>query len=303
MGNCISITMKYAKHITVLVFIIIIGSLVATLTGIFSSNGSGLYTYESIRGEKVEIYGTGIYRHMSAEVAPQGIAQDYVTLLMGIPLLILSLFWARSGSIKGRYLLAGTLAYFLVTYLFYLMMALYNSLFLVYTGLLGTSFFALALTLLSFDLDAIPDLFSSKTPTKWTGGFLIFNSLAIGLLWLSIILPPLIKGTIIPPETEHYTTLVVQGLDLGLLLPLGFVSGLLFIKKRAFGYLLAPVYFVFLLLIMTALLAKIIAMASLGYNVIPAVFIIPIFGIISLLCTIAIFKNMKGIIPERSLIN
>lgn len=38
-----------------------------------------------------------------------------------------------------------------------------------------------------------------------------------------------------------------------------------------FGYMFAPVYFVFLSLLMTALTAKVIAMALLGYQVIPAI--------------------------------
>src|SRR5690606_11461775 len=75
--------------------------------------------------------GTGIY---SAEVAPQGIAQDYVTLFPGLPFLWISLAWARKGSLRGRFLLAGVLGYFFVTYLFYLMMGMYNALFLVYAA-------------------------------------------------------------------------------------------------------------------------------------------------------------------------
>src|SRR5690606_12235855 len=95
-----------------------------------------------------------VYRHMSAEVAPQGIAQDYVTLFAGVPLLIIALFYARRGLIRGRLFLAGVLGYFLVTYLFYLVMGMYNYLFLVYTALLGLSFFAFLLTMFSFrDVD------------------------------------------------------------------------------------------------------------------------------------------------------
>jgi hypothetical protein len=60
---------------------------------------------------------------MSAEVAPQGIVQDYVTLFLGIPLLFLSLFMANNGSLRGRFLLSGALGYFLVTYLFILLWA------------------------------------------------------------------------------------------------------------------------------------------------------------------------------------
>ncbi|MEL7833475.1 hypothetical protein [Fodinibius sp. Rm-B-1B1-1] len=285
--------MNNKKSITLLSSIIMILAIVAASSGIFSSGGPGPYAIETVRGETVTVYGTGLYKHMSQDVAPQGIAQDYITFFVAVPLLLLSLLWARKGSTKGRYLLAGTLGYFLVTYLFYLVMGMYNMMFLVYVALLGTSFFALAQTLLSFDVDNLADRYREATPVRWTGGFLIFQSVAIAAMWLGIVVPPLLDGSIIPKEVEHYTTLIVQGLDLGLLLPLAFVSGLLFWKKRPLGYLLTPVYFIFLSILMTALTAKVIAMGLLGQQVMPAIVIIPLFGLISIGCVIAILRNIK----------
>lgn len=261
--------------------------------GIYSQDGTGPYTYESIRGEPVTIYGEGVYKHMSAEVAPQGIAQDYITLFIGVPLLFWSLYLARNGSLRGRYLLAGTLGYFMVTYLFYLTMGMYNVLFLGYALLLGTSFFAFIMVMLSFESDVLPERYSDSAPVVFPGGFLIFNSFAIGFLWLGIVVPPLLDGSIIPKEAEHYTTLIVQGLDLAILLPMAFVSGMLLIRRKPLGYLLAPVYFVFLSLMMTALTAKIAAMGLLGQNIFPAVFIIPAFALISVGCLMVLFRNIN----------
>jgi hypothetical protein len=230
---------------------------------------------------------------MSAEVAPQGIAQDYITLFLGIPLLIASLFLAQKGLLKGRYLLAGTLGYFLVTYLFYTVMGMYNEMFLVYVVLMGASFYAFVVTLLSFNLNNLKEHFTPNTPFRATGGFLIFNSISIALLWLSIVIPPLLEGTIIPVQVEHYTTLIVQGLDLGILLPAAFICGSLLINKQPLGYLLAPIYFIFLSLLMTALTAKVIAMSILGYNVIPVIFIIPTFNVITIVCSVLLLTKVE----------
>ncbi|WP_018477587.1 hypothetical protein [Pontibacter roseus] len=287
--------MKQKSVISLLVVLIALAAAVATLTGILSTEGPGPYQHESIRGETVTIYGRGVYQHMSAEVAPQGIAQDYVTLLLGIPLLLLALLWARSGSLKGRLLLAGILGYFLVTYLFYLLMGMYNALFLVYVFLLGTTFFSFLLTLFSLDRKQLPSAFLASTPNRLTGGFLIFVTVSIALLWLGIVVPPLLEGTVVPVQVEHYTTLVVQGLDLGLLLPSGFVTGMLFIRKRTWGYLFAPVYFVFLSLLMTALTAKVVAIALLDYNVIPVIFIIPTFNLLTVLSSVFLFRNIREV--------
>jgi len=282
------------KPLTFLIFLIVILSIAATTMGIFSNEGRGQYEYTSIRGKTVMIYGKGLYKDMSAEVAPQGIAQDCVTLFIAIPLLIISFFKAQKESLKGKYLLAGMLGYFLVTYLFYTVMGMYNVMFLPYVILMSASFYSFILVILSFDTSALQNSFRASTPVKMTGGFLVFCSVVIGLLWLSIIVPPLLNRTIIPLQVEHYTTLIVQGLDLGILLPAGFISGVLLIRRKRFGYLLAPIYFVFLSLLMTSLSAKIIAMKMLGYNVIPAIFIIPAFNVITIICYVIILKNIKA---------
>lgn len=286
--------MDHYKTVVMLGSGIVILSAIAAFTGIISSAGPGAYEYESIRGETVVIYGKGVYEHMSADLAPQGIAQDYVTLFLAVPLLILGMVWTGRGSLKGRFLLAGTLGYFLVSYLFYLVMGMYNFLFLVYVILTGLSFFACALTLLSFDAEALAERFSERTPVRFAGGFLIVNGVAIGVMWLGIVVPPLLEGTIIPPQAEHYTTLIVQGLDLSILLPLAVVSGVMFMRKRPLGYLLAPTYLVFLSILMTALIAKIIAMGVLGQNVMPAVIIIPVITIVSVSCAVLILRAIRN---------
>jgi len=155
-------------------------------------------------------------------------------------------------------------------------------LFLMYAFLLGTSFFALALTLPGFDVGTLPSSFAQKAPVRFSGGFLIFNTFAIAFMWLSVVVPPLLDGSIYPVEVQHYTTLIVQVMDLGLLLPLSFVSGILLLKRRSMGFLLGPVYLAFLSLLMTALLAKIIAMGTVGASIIPAVFIIPVICLVTI---------------------
>jgi hypothetical protein len=65
----------------------------------------------------------------------------------------------------------------------------------------------------------------------------------IAMLWLQMIITGLVNNAV-PVEVEHYTTLVIQGMDLGLLLPLSIVSGILLLKKVEIGYLLSFVLLV-----------------------------------------------------------
>jgi hypothetical protein len=306
--------MKQRKTITVLVVIIAVAATTAALTGVFSSGGPGPQTHETFRGTAVTLYGDGIYRHMSADVAIQGIGQDVVTAAVAVPLLLLSLYFSRIGGKHAgdrrtgrehpgtlpRLVLAGVLLYLLVTYTFYLAMATYNELFLVYALLMGCSFFALALVLLDVGRDVgeadtghgTESDHGSGAPTSriavapgsrrlW-GTVLIVNAALIGMLWLSVVMPPLLDGTLYPAALQHYTTLIVQGFDLGLLLPASAVIGVLLRRGTPMGLLFGPVYFVFLSLIMTALVAKLIAMELAGVPTAPAIFVIPIITVLAI---------------------
>lgn len=285
--------MKNQKTISILGVCIAIFAAIASATGIFCTKGPGNYSYQSIRNETINIYGKGLYHHMSADVAIQGIAQDYVTLFLAVPLLLISLVMFRKGFLKARLLLAGVLNYFFLTYLFYMNMAMYNAFFIIYVLLVSFTFFAFILTLIGFDVQSLPAHFNVKTPVKTIGGFLIFLSSSIALLWLQIVITPLLDGTMIPKSVEHYTSLTVQGFDLSIFLPLAFLSGLLLIKKNPFGFLMAPVTFILLSVLMMALVAKIIAMALAGVNVIPVVFIIPTFNILAIVGAYVLFTNIK----------
>jgi len=286
-------TLTSDKALSILVLLIALLSGLAATLGIWSDAGPGSYDYTSIRGNLIEIYGKGIYRHMSADVAIQGIAQDYITLFIAIPLLIYSRLAYSSSSLQAAFTLTGTLGYFLVTYLFYMTMGMYNALFLVYTALLGLCFFAFIIMIQKLHAQDLKSIFSSRLPVRLVGWFLIFNATAIAILWLGIVVPPLLHGTIYPPELKHYTTLIVQGFDLGLLLPLCFVSGILLLLRKASGYLYATVYLIFLSILMSALTAKIIAMALHDVNVVPVVFIIPTINLATIACAILMLRSIN----------
>lgn len=260
--------------------VIIIASAVASASGIFMEAGNGPYQYTSIRGQEITISGKGLYQHMSSDVAIQGIAQDYLTLFLAIPLLIIFGF-LNNNSIKLKVFLAGLTAYFLVTYFFYLCMGMYNECFLLYVIIAGTSFFGFIMQIQELQKTNTNTWFGNKRPA-FAGWFLIANAILIGAMWLSVVLPPMMDGRLYPVSLEHYTTLIVQGLDLAILLPASMVSGVLFLQRKSSGYLFTPVYLVFLSFMMLALTAKITGMGLQGVNILPAVYIIPVTTLLAL---------------------
>lgn len=270
---------------------------ISAATGIFYSSTGESYLYESIRGKQVEIFGRGLYKHMSAEVAVQGIAHDYVILFLAIPALLISTYLLKKGNVRNVLFHAGVLKFFFLTYLFYINMGMYNAMFLTYVVTTSTSFFALVLILLEVEIPNLPTKFLPGLQRKFIGGFLMFLSSAIALLWLQILVTPLLDGTIIPESVEHYTSLTVQGLDLAIFLPIAFVSGYLLWKDNNWGYLMSAVTLIFLCFLMSALVAKIIAMAMTGVNVVPVVFIMPIALVLAMICSILFFRRIKPGVP------
>ena len=61
--------MKNKKLVISLVIIIALCSVVCAWIGVTSGDGTGQYSYTSIRGEEVIIYGSGIYKDESLSMA------------------------------------------------------------------------------------------------------------------------------------------------------------------------------------------------------------------------------------------
>lgn len=287
--------MKQKKVIIGLVILIVILSGISSLVGIFSDLPGNLTHAISVHGERIELYGKGIYQLDSVSLAAQGIANDIMVLVLGIPLLLVACYLSIKGSFKGKLLLTGTLAFFLYTYMSYTFLWMYNALFSVYVILMSASFFAFLLMMMSFDMPTMRTHFSEKLPVKWVGGFQIFVAVSIGLLWMGKIVDGFQKGGI-PVGLEHYTSLVVQGMDLAFVVPCAFMSGILLIRKNNWGYLLSSVILLKGITMLTALSAMILNMALHDVKLgIVEVIMFPTFNIIAIITLIILLKNIVKI--------
>jgi hypothetical protein len=287
--------MKFKKSVTLLTSIILAFALIASTYGVFSKGGQGKVEFKSLHGQVVQLYGKSLYKNESISMAAQAIAQDIVTLCLGIPLLIAALYLARKGLLKGKLLLAGVLGYFLYTYASYSFLAMYNSLFLVYVSLMSTSFFAFTLTMMSFDISKMNTSFNARLPVKFIGGVLIFVAVLVTLIWLARIGNPLAANTA-PEGLEHYTTLVIQALDLGFVIPAAFLAGVLLIKRKPFGYLLSSVVIIKEAALLTVIIAMLIGQVSAGVKVGSLELILfPLFALLVIYCMYLIMKNVKEI--------
>lgn len=287
--------MKNKKTIVILVCVISIFSIVVCFAGLYLNSGIGKYEFKSITGENIEIYGKGLYKNDSISVVAQGKATDVVTLVFAIPMLILSLIFSLKGSFRGRLLLSGALGYFLYTYMSYVFLWMYNSFFIVYIIIMSSSFFAFILSLMSFDIRNIAFMFNEKLPVRFLGGFQFFVAFIISMLWLGKIIPSILNG-ITPNGLEHYTTLVIQAMDLGFVVPASIISGIQLIKKRPFGYLLSSVIIIKGATLLLSITAMVINMMISGVeiNMIEAGAFL-LLDILVIFCLILLLKNTKEI--------
>lgn len=231
--------MKYQSSLRWLVPLIGVLALFAAAMGIFYNTPGEPYPYTNHRGETVMINGHGLYYYDTVSSAAQMQANDLVALVLGLPLLVISTWLAFRGSLRGRLLLTGTLGFFLYTYMSMAFLTAYNALFLVYVALFSLGLFAFILSMMAIELETLPTRFSERLPRGWIAGLLFFVGGFLSLAWLGRILSPLFQNQ--TPPLENTTTLVIQAMDLGLIVPLALVSAVLLLRHSAWGYLLASV--------------------------------------------------------------
>jgi hypothetical protein len=232
--------MKHQKVLTGLIIPIFVLALFAAGMGLFYQFPGNPQSYQTLRGEQVTINMQGLYWFDTVNMAAQMQGNDLITLVVGLPLLVISAWLAFRGSLRGRLLLIGTLGFFLYTYMSMSMLAAYNDLFLVYVILFGLSLYAFILGMLSFDLADLPSHFSDSLPRGWMAGLMFITGTFLTLAWLGRIIPPLFNHT--TPALENTTTLVIQAMDLVLIVPLAILAGILLLKRSAWGYLLGSVF-------------------------------------------------------------
>lgn len=231
--------MKYQSTLKWLIPIMGILALIAAGAGLFNQTPGEAHSYTNHRGEETMIYGQGLYYYDTVSSAAQMQGNDLITLLVGLPLLAISTYLAFRGSLRGKLLLTGTLGFFLYTYMSMATLASYNAFFLIYVAIFTLSFYAFILCMMSFDLETLPQAFLEKLPHRWIAALMFLIGTFLLMSWMGRIVPPLLQGG--TPLLENTTTLVIQFMDLGLIVPLAFLGGVLLLRRDAWGYLLSSI--------------------------------------------------------------
>ncbi|MCC6499571.1 MAG: hypothetical protein IT313_04800 [Anaerolineales bacterium] len=282
--------MNYNPSLKWLIPFIIILTFVAALGGLLPAEGEP-FSLTNFRGEEVTIHARGLYYWDTVSSVAQMQANDLVTLVLGLPLLAIAFWLTLRGSLRGQLLLTGTLGFILYTYITMCFGAAYNPFFLIYVALFSLSLFAFILSMMSFDLQTLPTRFSEKLPRGWIAGLFFFAAAFLSLAWLGRIAATFTSGAI--PMLENATSMFIQAMDLGLVVPLCVLSGILLLRRSAWGYLLASVAVVKFVTMGIAVSLMSLNMARVGVPIsIVELTVFPIITLANLVMAALLFKSI-----------
>lgn len=240
------------------------------------------------------LFWKGLYKHDTISGMAQMMGQDLITLLIGIPILLGSLYLVSRNSLRGNLIWMGTIFYFLYSYAAMSFLTSYNQLFLIYVALFSLSLYTFVYGLLSLDVKTIKKSISPGKTTKIAGVFLIFSGAMLAVMWIKMIIDSLLAG-IAPAALESYTTLVIQAMDIGIIFPATLISGLLILKGKGWGYALVSILLIKTSLLGTAILSMIFFMVQNGVRIEleQALFFI-IITTLGVIISTAFYSKIKG---------
>ncbi len=228
------------KNITLPSALIFLLVLVATVTGIFYHTPGSPIEYVTVRGEQAIFQGSGLYRYDPAWFAREGVVWDVINLFIGLPLFAVAIYLSQRNSMRGRLLLGGLLFYFFYVYIMAMTGYAFNRLFLVYVAIFALSAVAFFVNLYGIDVSSLPARVSTRFPRRLFIGFTFVVSAVLTFLWLGRIIPIMVNDRF-PADVTGLTTLVSQGVDLGMVVPLMLSTGILLWRRSPWGYLLTGV--------------------------------------------------------------
>ena len=281
------------KLIAIFTILILLLSLAASLAGAFSYGHEDYRSFTTARNEMVQVQYAGIYQYSLQALVTSGIPWDFVRLLVGIPLLLISFIFYLRGSLRGTVVLIGCLASFLYQYLLWTFDWAYNSFFLVYVALFSLSLWTLAFVIVGVDRAQIQAAIGEHFPVRTMA---VFSFAVGGLLFLKCLgeIMPSIGSGRMPIAATGYYTLVDQALDLGLLTPFCVLTGVLLLKRDWLGYILSSSSLIILLSVGLSVIAgEVMLGVSIGRVNMVGVAVFSIFVMAALTLLVEVLVNIK----------
>lgn len=212
----------------------------------------------------------------------QLLVQDFLVLVVGVPVLLLAVRSARRGSLRARLVWLGALAYAAYLWLSAGLQVPFSRLFLAYVLLVALALVALVAGAVGTDPRAARRAFDGRLRERLYGGLLVATAVGLAALWLSELIPATITAT--PPGLVSEVgpqALVSHVLDLAVVVPGLLAAGVLLWRARPWGYVLAGVGLVFGALLAPTITGATVAVLLTGaLTVTPAVVVFTVVPLV-----------------------
>lgn len=232
------------------------------------------------------------YARETANWRAQSLGQDMVNLFMIVPCLIVALIFSYKKRI-AIFIWAGVNLYLIYTFLLYCFDVQFNQLFLLYCLCLGLSFYSF----IYFFLEAAPSQISIHRIRLLRVIAVYFIGIAafFYLAWLGDVVPAMLRDTV--PQSVTAAGLPTNGvhvLDLSIVLPGIFLTGLALLRGGQLSMILAPVILTFFILmdITIATLVIMMQISGVGGEVSIAV-IMGVLAIFSIVLLVWYLRSLK----------
>lgn len=235
-------------------------------------------------------------------VRAQWLGQDVVTLLLGIPLMLVA---ARKAIVNRQLIwelvLAGTLLYFSYIYTFYVFEASFTFLYFFHLPIFSLSllcFFMVCHHILNARKHyAYTDSFSRFTIVF----YLLLISAMLTWLWLQDLISHLTIEQFLSQTPDGEPLLTIYTLDLGILIPFSVIACLLLLRNHALGLILIGIVLTKTFLLGFALMAMSLSMYLQGLD--PDVFLVMLWSFVGLagLMLSIVYLNKLRVYPRPEL--
>ena len=259
-------TMKSRQRRSVLNWLVPLVAVLAIITagaGLFAPGGEGTFTFITLHGKTVEMYGRGVYQNDSLLAGAGFRGTDAVTLFLAVPLLLAAWVSDLRGSQNGGIVLMGVLFYFLYNGASMTFSAAFNPLFLFYVALFSASLYATIAAMTNFDSESLARRVLPGFPHRGIAIFLFVAGIGTLFIWLSELVEPLLTGQA-PELLGPYTTLFTHGFDSAVITPAAVITGVFLLQRKPLGYLLAAPIMILCTLIGVVVIGQTISQAMTG---------------------------------------
>lgn len=265
---------------------------VASALGVFV-RGDGTYTtVTSVRGEVYEVATNGVYAGNARQLVAEGVGWDVFTLVVAVPLLLVAAAFVARGSFRGMLLAAGALGYFAYMYLEYSVTWAFGPLFGLFIAIYAASLVGLIGLGAALAQAGVHGRFGDVFPRRAWATLSIGMALMLTVLWVARIAEGLAAAI---PSLHGETTMTVQALDLGLVVPASLVLAVLALRRSPSGMVAAAAFAITFVMMSAAIAAMMVsAWIVTGVLALPPIVVFSAASLAGLVLVTRIFRSVRA---------